>query len=122
MGVPRTLAAAGPLERVTHDRWIDVGPAEPSEDGEILHLRVRDADVSLARVGSAWLAFDDECTHHGCPLHDGVLEGATIECECHGSIFDLRTGAVLRGPATEPIRIHAAEIRDGRVVVRSDER
>jgi nitrite reductase/ring-hydroxylating ferredoxin subunit len=107
---------------MTDDRWIDVGPAEPSEEGEILHLRTRDADVTVARVGGAWLAFDDECTHHGCPLHDGVLEGATIECECHGSIFDLRTGAVLRGPATEPIRVHAAEIRDGRVVVRSDER
>jgi 3-phenylpropionate/trans-cinnamate dioxygenase ferredoxin subunit len=106
---------------VTEDRWIDVGPAEPSEEGEILHLRTRDADVAVARIEGAWLAFGDECTHHGCPLHDGVLEGATIECECHGSIFDLHTGAVLRGPATEPIRVHAAEIRDGRVIVRSDE-
>jgi nitrite reductase/ring-hydroxylating ferredoxin subunit len=122
MGVPGTVAATGALGRVTDDRWIDVGPAEPSEDGEILHLRTGDADVTVARVEGAWLAFDDECTHHGCPLHDGVLEGATIECECHGSIFDLRTGAVLRGPATEPIRVHAVEIRDGRVVVRSDER
>jgi nitrite reductase/ring-hydroxylating ferredoxin subunit len=107
---------------VTEDGWIDVGPAEPSEDGVVMHLRTRDADVTVARVQGGWLAFDDECTHHGCPLHDGVLEGATIECECHGSIFDLGTGAVLRGPATEPIRTYAAEIRDGRVVVRPDGR
>ena len=101
---------------------IDVGPAEPSEDGEIRESRMEKTDIALASVDGRWLAFDDECTHHGCPLHDGVLEGATIECECHGSIFDLRTGAVLRGPATEPIRVHPAEIRDGRVVVRPDER
>jgi len=101
---------------------IDVGPAEPSEDGEIRESRMEKTDIALASVDGRWLAFDDECTHHGCPLHDGVLEGATIECECHGSIFDLRTGAVLRGPATEPIRTYPAEIRDGRVVVRSDGR
>ncbi|MFL5736527.1 MAG: Rieske (2Fe-2S) protein [Actinomycetota bacterium] len=102
------------------DRWLDVGPSEPSEDGEIYRLRTGDADVAAARVDGAWLAFDNACTHHGCPLDDGVVDGATIECECHGSIFDLRTGAVLRGPATEPIRLHAAEIRHGRVFVDPD--
>ncbi|MFL5766608.1 MAG: Rieske (2Fe-2S) protein [Actinomycetota bacterium] len=103
---------------MTDDGWIDLGPVESSLDGQILHVRTGEVDVTVARVRGAWLAFDDECTHHGCPLHDGVLEDATIECECHGSIFDLRTGAVLRGPATEPIRVHAAEVRDGRVVVK----
>jgi 3-phenylpropionate/trans-cinnamate dioxygenase ferredoxin component len=107
---------------VTEDGWADAGPAEPSEDGDIRRLRIGDTDAVLAHVDGRWLAFDDECTHHGCPLHDGVLEGATIECECHGSIFDLRTGAAIRGPATEPIRTYPAEIRGGRVVVRPDGR
>ena len=103
---------------MTEDGWFNAGPAEPSTDREIRELRIDDEDLTIAHVDGAWLAFDDECTHHACPLHEGVLDGATIECECHGSIFDLRSGAVLRGPATEPIRVHAAEIRDGRLVVK----
>jgi 3-phenylpropionate/trans-cinnamate dioxygenase ferredoxin subunit len=105
---------------VIDERWLDLGSSEPSEDGVIHRLRIGDLDVAAARVDGAWLAFDNVCTHHGCPLDDGVLDGASIECECHGSIFDLRTGAVLRGPATEPIRIRVAEICDGRVVVKPD--
>jgi 3-phenylpropionate/trans-cinnamate dioxygenase ferredoxin subunit len=105
---------------VTDEGWIDAGPSEPSDGAEIREVRAGDEGLAVAFAGGAWLAVDDECTHHGCPLHDGVLEGATIECECHGSIFDLRTGTVLRGPAMQPIRIHPTEIRDGRVVVRSD--
>jgi 3-phenylpropionate/trans-cinnamate dioxygenase ferredoxin subunit len=98
--------------------WVDAGPAEPSEEAEVRALDADGRDIAVASVDGSWLAFDDECTHHGCPLRDGVLEGATIECECHGSIFDIRTGGVLRGPATEPIAVHAAEIRDGRVFVK----
>jgi nitrite reductase/ring-hydroxylating ferredoxin subunit len=121
MGVSRALAASGPLGRVIDGRWLDLGPSEPSEDGKIHRLRIGEVDVAAARVDGEWLAFDNSCTHHGCPLDDGVLEGTTIECECHGSIFDLRTGAVLRGPATEPIRIRVTEIRDGRLVVKPDD-
>ena len=105
---------------MTEEGWTDAGPGEPSDVGEIRETRVGNIDVAVTFAGGGWLAFDDECTHHACPLHDGVLEGATIECECHGSIFDLRTGAVLRGPATEPIRVRPVEIRDARLVVKTD--
>jgi nitrite reductase/ring-hydroxylating ferredoxin subunit len=100
---------------VTARNWVDAGPAVPR--GEIRTVRIGETDVAVAHTQGTWRAFDDECTHHGCPLSDGVLEGATIECECHGSIFELGSGVVVRGPATEPIRVHAAEVRDGRVYV-----
>ena len=38
-----------------------------------------------------------------CPLSGGLLTGTTLMCQCHGSRFDLTTGAVLNGPATEPL-------------------
>src|SRR5207237_2299128 len=116
LGIPRARGASGPLGGLT--AWVDAGPADRSEeDADIRAIRLPEAHLALALVGGTWFAFDDDCTHNGCPLADGLLEGATIECECHGSIFDLRTGAVLRGPATEPIGAYRTEIRDGRVVV-----
>ncbi|WP_082569724.1 Rieske (2Fe-2S) protein [Knoellia sp. Soil729] len=43
-------------------------------------------------------AFSAVCTHQGC-LVSSVKDG-TINCDCHGSRFDIATGDVKSGPAT----------------------
>ena len=43
-------------------------------------------------------AFSAVCTHQACVV-SGVADG-TINCACHGSKFDITTGAVKQGPAT----------------------
>jgi 3-phenylpropionate/trans-cinnamate dioxygenase ferredoxin component len=34
-------------------------------------------------------------------------------CQCHGSEFDVTTGAVLRGPATRPLNVYEVRTTDG---------
>ena len=51
------------------------------------------------------------------PLADGYLEGQVIECACHGSQFDVVTGEVLLGPATEPVAVFPVRVVDGRLQV-----
>ncbi|MFI6650279.1 Rieske (2Fe-2S) protein [Streptomyces sp. NPDC050529] len=46
-------------------------------------------------------AFSSKCTHAGCAV-SSVSDGA-INCPCHGSKFDVATGAVKTGPATTPL-------------------
>jgi Rieske Fe-S protein len=46
-------------------------------------------------------AFSAVCTHQGCTV-SGVSNGV-ITCPCHGSAFDIATGAVRQGPATQPL-------------------
>jgi nitrite reductase/ring-hydroxylating ferredoxin subunit len=72
--------------------------------------------VAIATVGDAFYAFGDTCTHLGCSLADGNLEGTTVTCPCHGSQFDVTTGEVVRGPAREavpsyPVRLEAGALR-----------
>ena len=71
--------------------------------------------ISIARVGGRLYAFDDLCPCPGtaCPLSGGLLTGTTIMCQCHGSEFDITTGAVLSGPARRPLNVHEVEVADG---------
>ena len=46
-------------------------------------------------------AFSAVCTHQACLVTD-VADGV-INCACHGSQFDITTGAVKQGPATKPL-------------------
>ncbi|MBS1676349.1 MAG: Rieske 2Fe-2S domain-containing protein [Actinobacteria bacterium] len=73
--------------------------------------------VAVVRVGGALHAFDDLCTCGGtpCSLASGLLDGTTLMCQCHGSRWDVVTGAVERGPATGPLRKYEATEADGKI-------
>ena len=77
--------------------------------------------ISVARVGDRLHAFDDLCTcaERACPLSGGLLTGTTIMCQCHGSRFDIASGAVINGPATDALKVYEAQEIDGSIQVRA---
>jgi nitrite reductase/ring-hydroxylating ferredoxin subunit len=78
-----------------------------------LPLRVAGIDVVLASVGATWFAVEDRCSHAGCAFSEEAdLRSSEITCNCHGSQFDIRSGAVLRGPAERPIRTFAVRVAE----------
>jgi nitrite reductase/ring-hydroxylating ferredoxin subunit len=74
--------------------------------------------VSVTRVGGRLYAFDDLCTHEGCQLSAGKLNGTTLMCPCHGSQFDVASGAVVRGPAKQPLTTYEVREKDGQIEMR----
>src|SRR5215472_6622598 len=72
------------------------------------YLEDRTLRISIARVNDRLYAFDDlcPCTDESCPLSGGLLTKTTILCQCHGSRFDITTGAVINGPATEELKVY----------------
>jgi 3-phenylpropionate/trans-cinnamate dioxygenase ferredoxin subunit len=86
-------------------------------DGTVLAVTHGDVSLALARAGGAWYAVETWCTHAECPLADGWIEAAAIRCACHGSLFDLATGAVLEGPADEPVRAFPTRVVGDRVEI-----
>lgn len=84
-----------------------VARATDIREGEMNVVDVAGTKVALTRIDGRLYAFDDTCTHTGCSLAGGDLEGTVVTCPCHGSRFDATTGAVLRGPARRPVRSHA---------------
>ncbi|MBV8221393.1 MAG: Rieske (2Fe-2S) protein, partial [Solirubrobacterales bacterium] len=52
-------------------------------------------------------------------LSGGLLTGTTLMCQCHGSRFDITTGGVISGPATQPLHVYQAAEVDGDVQIRA---
>jgi len=78
--------------------------------GQMRAFDVAGTKMTVARANGHLYAFDDTCTHLGCSLAKGKLEGTTVTCPCHGSQFDVTSGAVLRGPAQRPVRSRVVQV------------
>jgi nitrite reductase/ring-hydroxylating ferredoxin subunit len=62
--------------------------------------------AAVFNVAGRFCATQAKCTHRGGPLNEGKLDGSTVTCPWHGAQFNVCTGAVLRGPATEPVKTY----------------
>lgn len=103
--------------------WVTLGRADEGRPGQMRAYELAGEEP----VAVAWLengelaAFDDTCTHEECSLSEGDLEGPWVVCYCHDSAFELETGAVVRGPAEDPIRVHEARSVEGELQIRVKE-
>jgi Rieske Fe-S protein len=59
-------------------------------------------------------AFSAVCTHQACTVNK--VSGGVISCPCHGSKYDVNTGAVVGGPAPAPLPKVAVVVRGNDVL------
>jgi nitrite reductase/ring-hydroxylating ferredoxin subunit/uncharacterized membrane protein len=119
IGVDHRYARAGKWKEET----VELKPDQPTvvarsnelEVNQMKLLRVDGRRLVLARTEEGYVAFDDRCTHKGGSLAGGVMIGSVVQCPWHGSQFDCRRGAIVAGPAKEPIGIYSVAEREGKV-------
>ena len=87
-------------------------------EGEPKSVVVGETPVFLLRDSDGVRALHDRCSHRGCSLADGELDGDVIECACHGSRFSVRDGTVQRGPATAPQPVYEVRESGGGIEIR----
>jgi nitrite reductase/ring-hydroxylating ferredoxin subunit len=85
--------------------------------GAVRVFQVGGRSVAVANVDNQLYAFDDVCTHRGCSLSDGSLNGIFITCPCHGSVFRVTDGTVAGGPAETDVEAYAVQVVDGEILV-----
>jgi nitrite reductase/ring-hydroxylating ferredoxin subunit len=98
---------------------VRVGYAKDVVKNEMRVFDVAGTKVSIASALGGLYAFDDTCTHKGCSLAKGKFDGTTVTCPCHGSRFDVTSGAVLRGPAQRPVRSRLVQVEGEDLLVES---
>lgn len=76
--------------------------------------------IALVRIDDDYYAIGDRCSHDNVSLADGEVdvEGCQIECDQHGSRFDLRTGEPLSMPATKGVPTYDVRVDGDDVLVR----
>jgi 3-phenylpropionate/trans-cinnamate dioxygenase ferredoxin subunit len=97
-----------------------VGAMAEIPEGEMRAFDTTAGRVAVAHVEHRLYAFGDECTHMGCSLSEtGTLDdrAATVECACHGSVFDVETGEPVEGPAEDPVPVFRTREVEGWVEV-----
>jgi 3-phenylpropionate/trans-cinnamate dioxygenase ferredoxin subunit len=95
---------------------VRVGEAEAIPKGEMRVFDVAGTRLNVTHAGDSFYAFEDACTHMGCSLANGELDGTVVTCACHGSQFDVTSGAVLRGPAQRPVRAIPVIVENGEIL------
>lgn len=107
-GTALALAACAPGESRPGSSTVE-GTSSPTEVAQLSDIPVGGAIavmlngaqivVSQPTAGEV-VAFSAVCTHQGCIV---APEKTGLACPCHGSLFDPASGAVLQGPATDPL-------------------
>lgn len=118
IGVDIRYAEAGKwkelyLEQTTGN--IEVATADELELSQMKLVHAGDKRIVLARTENGYVAFHDRCTHKGGSLAAGAMMCGTVQCPWHGSQFDVVTGAVIAGPATEKIATYRVSETGGKI-------
>ncbi len=98
--------------------FVPVARLSELPEGSKLCLEVNDHYVVLVRMDGTVYCLDDVCTHDGGPLGEGELEDHCLVCPRHGAKFDIRTGAAVLMPATEPTAVHEVKIEGDDILIR----
>ena len=112
VGVDHTVFEDGPEE------WTAVLDDAELPDGQMRCVEADGTAVMVARAEGDLYALSDHCSHRGGPLHEGEISDGTVRCPWHDSVFDLRDGALVHGPAAYPQPAWDARVREGRIEVR----
>jgi 3-phenylpropionate/trans-cinnamate dioxygenase ferredoxin subunit len=97
--------------------YITVATTEDLEPGDMLRAIVNDIPICLYNVDGVYYATQDTCTHAEASLSEGELDDGVVVCPLHGAEFDVRTGAVLCFPATQPLATYPVKVEGERIMV-----
>lgn len=114
IGVDHTATAAEyPKDFVAVMAEVDL------HDNSMKCLHAGEIPVLLAKQNGQIYALANTCSHLGGPLNEGeLLDDCAVKCPWHGSVFSLKDGSVISGPATESEPKFDVRVNDGQIEIK----
>jgi nitrite reductase/ring-hydroxylating ferredoxin subunit/uncharacterized membrane protein len=100
------------------ENWTPIMADSDLREGEPRRVEVDGNPILLYRRWGIVLAMGAVCSHAGGPLEEGKFEWPCVECPWHQSVFDLRDGSVVHGPATMQEPSYETRVQNGQIEVR----
>lgn len=122
----RQASGANHAEQVPHRfpaGWQRLAELDTIPEHQLTTMEVAGQPLLVLRRGQSVDVLSNVCTHLAGPLASGeLIDGETdnpcVACPWHGSVFELRTGEVVHGPATAPQHRFESRVVEGVVEVR----
>ncbi|QBR01364.1 non-heme iron oxygenase ferredoxin subunit [Paraburkholderia pallida] len=86
-------------------------------EDEPLPVKLGEEHIALYLLDGEVRATHNVCTHQFALLSDGYTEDGCIECPLHQGKFDIRTGAAVCAPVTQPIRVYPVHVEGDAIMV-----
>jgi nitrite reductase/ring-hydroxylating ferredoxin subunit/uncharacterized membrane protein len=100
--------------------WTTVAVLDDLQDGKPHRADADGTPVLLLRQGDQLRAVGATCSHLGGPLDEGTIDGDTVTCPWHGSVFSLADGALIHGPAMMPVAAYEVRVENGQIAIRAN--
>lgn len=97
--------------------FVKVASIKDLQPGSMIGVDAGGKDILVANFEGKYYAIGNRCTHMSCMLADGTLKEANVTCPCHGSIFDIKTGNIVKGPAKKPEPAYQTKIEEEKILV-----
>ena len=98
-------------------QFLTVGKASEFRNGRIRAFDVSGEEIAVACIDGRFHAFSNFCTHQREYLTDGFIIDGQVICGLHEATYDVETGAVLYGPAYDPLPIYSVRVEGDEVQV-----
>lgn len=98
-------------------QWILVPQAAQLEVGTMTCVAAAGQHLIVYRTADGFFATARRCTHQAADLSRGYFDRDIIECPVHQGRFNVRTGAALSAPASQPLQTFPTRVTDGQVYV-----
>lgn len=105
---------------VEKKEFIAVAEADSLLDDQALACMVDNQPVLVFRLGHEIYAVSGICTHAYSELAEGEWDGVRLYCSLHFACFDIRSGAVLEGPAEEPLKTFEVKEYQGKIWIKGN--
>jgi len=90
------------------------------KENQVKGVKLNGEEIALFRLGGEVFATSDICTHEQCVISENYyIDGEEVECTCHGSHFNIKTGENTVPPAAEPLKTYPVKIKGDDVLVES---